>query len=198
MSSFRIDFDYKEVIGMYMILDRLGKSPQKALNKGTSKAAQVVKRTIKAGTPHVSGVLRKSIATKTERSSKKGKKVREITIKGGADANASLQKPIKHPGVLGGKSPYAYYPNSVEFGFLARAPGGSTIYVKFLSEDYETRKGTRTRHRIYYEDTGMRVPSQKVEGQHYMREGGETASEPAKKAMIETMTKEMDKIWKGG
>ena len=36
---------------------------------------------------------------------------------------------------------------------------------------------------------------QYIPGKHYMRRGAETASEPAKKAMIETMTKELDKIW---
>ena len=166
MSSFRIDFDYKEVMGMYMILDRLGKSPQKALNKGTSKAAQIVKRSVKGLAPDgKTHQLRKNIVTKTERSSKRGKKVRQTTMKGGAEANAIFQKPILNPGILGGESPYAYYPSSMEYGFLARAKGGGVQYI---------------------------------EGRHFMRGGAESASEPAKKAMIETMTKEMDKIWKGG
>ena len=38
---------------------------------------------------------------------------------------------------------------------------------------------------------------QYIPGKHYMRSGAETASEPAKRAMIETMTKELDKLWQG-
>lgn len=38
-------------------------------------------------------------------------------------------------------------------------------------------------------------PSRKVEGKYFMRDAAESVSEPAKAAMIETMTKELDKIW---
>ena len=195
MSTFRLEFDPKDLVRTYKMLDKAGAAPQKALNRGTSKAAAIVKRSVKKGTPYKSGALRSGIVTKTERSSKKGKKFRQITIKGGADSNAIYQKPIKHPGVLGGKSDHAYYPNSQEFGFLARDKGGNTIYVKFLTSQKRTRKGYRDEHRMYYEDTGMKVPSKKVEGKHYMRGGAESVSESAKAAMIETMTKELDKIW---
>lgn len=36
---------------------------------------------------------------------------------------------------------------------------------------------------------------QYVQGKHFMRSGAEAASEPAKTAMIDTMTKELDRIW---
>lgn len=195
MSAVRIDFEHKDLVRMYKTLDRVGASPQKALNKGTSKAATVIKRAVKARAPHDSGELRSAIITKTERTSIKGKKVRQTTIRGGADMNAIFQKPIKHPGVLGGKSDHAYYPNSQEFGFLARAKGGSTIFVRFLTSQKQTRKGVRDEHRMYYDDTGARVPSQKITGKHYMRYGAEASDHTAKTAMIETMKKELDKIW---
>ena len=167
MSTFRIDFEHRDLVRMYQTLDKVGASPQKALNKGTSKAAAITKKAIKAVAPVGSGptrgTLKRNISTKTERSRLKGKKVRETTFRGGEEANALLQKPIKNPGVLGGSSPKAYYPASQEYGFLARAPGGGIQYV---------------------------------EGQHYMRRGAESASASAKDAMIETMTKELDKIWK--
>lgn len=164
MSTFRIDFDHRDLVRMYKTLDAVGKSPKKALNKGTSKAAAVVKRAVKGNAPQKTGTLKSNIVTKTERSRLKGKKVRETTFRGGAEANALLQKPIKNPGVLGGSSQKAYYPASQEYGFLARAPGGGVQYIP---------------------------------GKYYMRRGAETASEPAKKAMIDTMTKELEKIWKG-
>lgn len=160
--SFSITFEYKDLFRTYQMLDRAGKSPQKALNKGTSKAAQIVKRSVKGVAPVRTGTLKRNIVTKTERSSKRGKKVRETTMRGGAEANAIFQKQIYNPGALGGGSPYAYYPSSMEYGYLARAKGGGVQYI---------------------------------EGRHFMRGGAESASEPAKKAMIETMTKELDKIW---
>lgn len=162
MSSFKIDFEYGDLVRMYKTLDKVGAAPQKALNKGTSKAAMIVKRTVKGVVPVKSGTLKSNIVTKTERSRLKGKKVRETTFRGGDEANALLQKPIKNPGILGGTSRKAYYPASQEYGFLARAPGGGIQYI---------------------------------EGRHYLLRGAEAASEPAKAAMIDTMTKELDKIW---
>lgn len=162
MSAMRIDFDHKDLVRMYKTLDGVGVSPRKALNKGTSKAASMVKRSVRSHAPFKSGTLKGNIVTKTERSRSKGKKVRETTFRGGAEANALLQKPIKDPGILGGSSPKAYYPASQEYGFLARAPGGGVQYVQ---------------------------------GKHFMRSGAEAASERAKKTMIDTMTKELDRIW---
>lgn len=43
--------------------------------------------------------------------------------------NDVFQKPIKNPGVAGGKSSHAYYPNSVEYGFLTRSKGNGIKYV---------------------------------------------------------------------
>ena len=162
MSTFRIDFDHRDLVKMYKTLDKMSASPQKALNKATSKAAAVVKKSVKGAVPVKTGTLKRNIVTKTERSRLKGKKVRETTFRGGDEANALLQKPIQNPGLLGGSSPKAYYPASQEYGFLARAPGGGVQYVA---------------------------------GLHFMRAGAESASEPAKATMIETMTKELDKIW---
>lgn len=166
MSTFRIDFEHSDLVRMYKTLDKVGAAPQKALNKATSKAAAITKRAVKAvapvGSGPTKGTLKRNIATKTERSRMKGKKVRETTFRGGDEANALLQKPIKNPGVLGGSSPKAYYPASQEYGFLARAPGGGVQYI---------------------------------EGKHYMLRGAESASAPAKESMIETMKKELDKIW---
>ncbi len=106
--AFRIDFDHKDLVKMYKTLDKVGTSPKKALNKGTSKAVSIVKRSVKAlapvGNGPTKGTLKSNIVTKTERSKFRGKKVRETTFRGGDEANAQLQKPIKKPGELGGKS----------------------------------------------------------------------------------------------
>lgn len=191
MSAFRIDFKHRDLVKMYKTLDKVGASPKKALNKGVSKAASITKRSVKelapVGRGPTQGTLKRNIIIKTERSQLTGKKVREVTFKGGAEANAQLQKPIKKPGVLGGTSKKAYYPASQEYGFLVRIPGGEK-YVAFKrlkgSNQYVTKIGLVSRY-----------PSRKVEGKYFMRDAAESASEPAKEAMIETMTKELDKIW---
>jgi HK97 gp10 family phage protein len=162
-----LSFDTKGITVMIKALNKVNKSPQKAVNKATSKANLIVKRTVKGkvpvGPPPHGGTLKRNIVTKAEKNhGVKGKKVREVTFKGGAEANAQLQKPIRNPGALGGKNPKAYYPASQEYGFLARAPGGGTQYV---------------------------------EGRHFMLQGAEQASPTAKKTMIDVMEKELDKLW---
>ncbi len=130
MSAEPITFDTTDVTKMIGMLNKIGVSPQKAINKGTSKAALLLKRKIRAEAPVRTGTLRKNIVVKAESNhGKKGRKVREITFKGGEEANAQLQRTIQNPGALGGKSSKAYYPASQEFGYLARAKGGGVQYI---------------------------------------------------------------------
>ena len=148
---------------MWQQIQDKGGKVQKAVNKASSKAAQTVKRAVKAGdVPIRTGALKRGIVIKAEKSRKKGKKVRQVTIKGGAEANAVFQRPIANPGALGGKNPKAYYPASMEYGFLARAPGGGVQYV---------------------------------EGHYFMREGADSSAGQVGSVMIETVTKELEKIW---
>ncbi len=123
-----LTFDTRDIKKMIKMLNRAGLSPQKAVNRGTSKGAQILKRATKSEAPVRTGTLKRNIVIKAERSRLKGKKVRQVTMKGGDEANAQLQKPIQNPGILGGKSKKAYYPASMEYGFLARAPEGGTQY----------------------------------------------------------------------
>lgn len=126
-----VEFDTTGITVMINALNKINKSPQKAVNKATSKANLIVKRTVKGEAPVKTGTLKRNIVTKAEKNHGiKGKKVRQVTFKGGSEANAELQKPIRNPGALGGKNPKAYYPASMEYGFLARAPGGGTQYVE--------------------------------------------------------------------
>lgn len=189
--SFRIDFEHKDIVKMYKALDRAGKAPQKALNKGTMKAAAITLKSIKAMAPvgrgPTKGTLKRNIHIKTEHSRFTGKKVREVTFN--RNANYLLQKPIDHPGILGGKSPKAYYPASQEYGFLVKVPGGEQYVAdKRLrgSNQYKTKWGKVNRY-----------PSRKVEGKYYMRQGAESADKLAKKIMIDTIKEELDKACKG-
>ncbi len=169
-----LTFDTRDIKKMIKMLNRAGLSPQKAVNRGTSKSAQVLKRATKAEAPVRAakadapvrpGTLKRNIVIKAERSQLKGKKVRQVTMKGGAEANAQLQKPIQHPGILGGKSKTAYYPASMEYGFLARAPGGGTQYIP---------------------------------GRYFMRSAADSVSEQVKSTTTETVMQELEKIWQEG
>lgn len=145
-SGATVEFDTTGITVMIEALNKINKSPQKAVNKATSKANLIVKRTVKGEVPVKTGTLKRNIVTKAEKNrGVRGKKVRQVTFKGGAEANSQLQKPIQNPGALGGKNPKAYYPASMEYGFLARAPGGGTQYVEgrhFMLEGAEQASPT--------------------------------------------------------
>lgn len=216
--AMRIDFDHKDLVKMYKTLDRVGASPQKALNKGTSKAATILKRAIKEEAPvsngPTGGTLKSGIVTKTERSRYQGKKVREITLS--KQLNPVFQKPIKHPGVLGGKSKHGYYPASMEYGFLVRVKGQdgknqlrfflrthyrnagrnkeTESWISSLGDSFLLRRAGGNNH-MYYIQATMGFQSRKVEGEQYMLKGSEKTSDKVKLVIIETMTKELDKIW---
>lgn len=179
MSLDALTFDVSDIKAaevMYQALADRGGKVQKVVNKASSKAAQVVKRSAKQQAPVRTGTLKRNIMIKAERSKAKGKKVRQVTFKGGAEANALLQKPIKEPGKLGGKYPKAYYPASIEYGFIARAPGGGIEY----------KNG---------EEVSKDISTQKIEGLHFMREGADLVNQQAQDITVDTMMKELEKIW---
>lgn len=192
-----MSFDTKGIEVFIEALNKVEQSPQKAVNKGTSKAILTVKRAVRSAAPVRTGTLRRNIVTKAERNKgKKGKKMRQVTFKGGQDANAVLQKPIQHPGALGGKSPKAYYPSSMEYGFLARAPGGGTVY--YSKGVFQTKKQASKRASWTAKETGSRqaAATQQIPGKHFMRDAAEAVSEQAKTVMIDVMTDELEKLWK--
>lgn len=114
---------------------RLGKLPQKTVSKAAGKGMTVVRRYVKTEAPELTGTLKRSIMRNGERSRYAGKKIFDLTFN--PAMNDLLQKPIKNPGEAGGKSRHAYYPASMEFGFLTRSKGGGLSYVPgyhFMSE----------------------------------------------------------------
>ena len=132
MNDCRTDFDLKGIQTMVKALDKMGKSPQKAVTRAASKAITPIKRAVKYGTVPVgeTGYLKKAITRRAEKSRAKGKKVYEVTFD--KAYNDVLQKPIKNPGEAGGKNDKAYYPASQEYGFLTRSKGGGISYVPGL------------------------------------------------------------------
>ena len=192
-----LQFDTTGVEVFIQALNKVGESPQKAVDKATSKSIQIVKRAVRNAAPVKTGTLKRNITTKAERKrrGKTGKRMRQVTFKGGQEANAQLQRPIKHPGALGGKSPKAYYPSSQEYGFLARAPGGGTVYYSkglFVTQKKAAKKSMWTA-----KETGSRkiAATQQIPGKYFMRNAAEAVSPQAKETMIDEMTALLEKQW---
>lgn len=92
-------------------VDQIGKLPQRVVTKVAKAGANIDLKATKAHAPMLTGVLKKALKLIAERTSKKGKKVYEVTFN--PDANNALVKVSKS-----GKR--SYYPASQEFGFIAR------------------------------------------------------------------------------
>ncbi len=161
MSECNVSFDTTGIVKMVKSLGKMGKSPQKAVTRAASKGITPVRRAVRSLVPvGETGTLRRAIARKAEKSRAKGKKVFEVTWD--RAYNDVLQKPIKTPGVAGGKSDKAYYPASQEYGFLTRSRGNGYSYVP---------------------------------GLHFMRQGAEESEAQSKQIIVDTMEKELDKLW---
>lgn len=123
-----ITFDFKEMVRLQTALARVGDLPRKVVNKAAGKGATVAGRAIRAAAPKgKTRQLSKGFKRKPEKSKTPGKKVFSYAMD--PAKNDIFQRPIKDPGVAGGKRPHAYYPNSVEYGFLTRSTGGGLKYV---------------------------------------------------------------------
>lgn len=123
---------------MAKTLEALWQLPEKngsaAVRNATAKGARVVRSATKLGLPQGrTGNLRRALEVHKEAQRKKGKAVYEIRYS--PKFNDRLQKPIKQPGTYGGKSPHAYYPSSLEFGFLtAKGKTEGSHFLKIGAE----------------------------------------------------------------
>ena len=180
-----VRFDINDITSTIRMFNKLAESPQKAINKGTSKAALVLKRAIKSGVPERTGALKKNLVIRAEKSHKRGRKVRQVTVRGGPEANGIFQKDIANWGALGGDNKYAYYPSSMEYGFLARAPGGGLVYYDPKTAQFRMRP----------DSAGKTEKTQYIEGRHFMQEGADSSSESVKQTMINVTMEELEKIW---
>lgn len=227
MNGATVEFDTTGLEKMVETLDKMGVKVQPAVNKAAQKALTPVKRAVKARAPVASGggKLKKAISRKREETRYKGKRVYEVTFSN--QYNDALQRPIKRPGIYGGKSTKAYYPASQEYGFLTKRKDGKGYEYqyarKFYKYDANPDKGVAARDDLSewyakhgddasrsikatsrksrkntwqaYVETVQGVESRKVEGKYYMREGAEATESQAKKIMVDTMEKELDKLW---
>ena len=124
-----LTFDWRDVKGFEKTLKAIGGVPQKAATKAAGKGMTVVRKSVRGQVPVRTGELKRGIIRHGERSKLKGKKVYDLYFD--PAKNDIFQRPIKEPGVAGGntKNGYAYYPASMEYGFLTRSSGGGLSYV---------------------------------------------------------------------
>ncbi len=185
MRDCRIDFDTKEIEGMVRMLNKLGASPQKAVSRAAGRAGTVLKRRVKSEIHSKSGNLKKAIIRIGEKNhGKRGKKYYQITFD--RKMNEVLQKPIQRPGLLGGKNKHAYYPFSVEFGFLAMRTGGG--YVYYDKDSGQLRWNTVT-------EATPKPETEKVEGQHFLRNAADNVSPEVHQILVDKTMEELEKIW---
>jgi hypothetical protein len=93
-------------------LKKLGKVPQKHVTSSAKKAMNISLKDSRANAPYDTGMLKKGIVLKGERSRSKGKKVYRVVFD--RAMNDVFQKPNKDGKITG------YYPVSQEYGFFAR------------------------------------------------------------------------------
>lgn len=128
MSSNNITLDDASLDNFVHTLQHMDASLSRVVTAAAGRGATVVRRDIRAAIPvGRTGNLKRGIKRHRERRRENGRAVYDLYFD--PAMNGVFQKAIKHPGVYGGKSDHAYYPASVEYGFLTRAPGGGLRYV---------------------------------------------------------------------
>ena len=128
-NKFRVDVYMDDLLEARRTFDAMGQLPARIVTAAAGRGATVVKRAVKnsAKIPVLTGTMRKAVRRlRAERSKVKGKKVYPV----GFDPamNSVFQKPIRNPGEAGGQNDKAYYPASMEYGFLTRSKGGGISY----------------------------------------------------------------------
>ena len=122
MAGSKLTFYLEDLPRFYAALSRVEQVPQRAVTKAAGKGATVVRKAVRAAIPVRTGALKRGIIRKAERTRTKGKKVYDLMFD--PAKNAVFQRPIKQPGAVGGQNPKAYYPASMEYGYLTRKGGG--------------------------------------------------------------------------
>lgn len=109
-----------EIEGMLELegqFERIGKMPKKYLTRSAKAGMKPIIADAKANAPvGKTGLLKKSLKQKMETPNKRSKSVYRLAYD--SKYNDDFQK--KTTGVYGGETPYAYYPNSVEFGYKTK------------------------------------------------------------------------------
>ena len=128
-NKFRVDVHMDDLLEARRTFDAMGQLPARIVTAAAGRGATVVKRAVKnsAEIPVLTGTMRKAVRRlRAERSKVKGKQVYRVGFE--PAMNSVFQKPIRNPGEAGGQNDKAYYPASMEYGFLTRSKGGGISY----------------------------------------------------------------------
>ena len=97
--------------------NKLGRMPKKYLNKAGREGIADDLRDAKSFAPKgKTGTLKKAIKKKMETPNKRNKGVYRLTL----DAKFTNEFKKDTTGIYGGRTPYAYYPSSVEYGYKGK------------------------------------------------------------------------------
>lgn len=183
-----MSFDFTDTVKFKAALNRLGaKEMQKCVKKAAQKGSNIAGSAIRAAVPVRTGQLRKGFKKRQEKSKRIGRVVYDYAMD--SAKNSVFQRPIKNPGQLGGKNPKGYYPNSVEYGFLARAKGGGIVYYRhgrFYSREYKAGQP----------GLEARLESKEVPGTHAVKKAAESVAPQVSSTIQKVLFEEVDKAWK--
>lgn len=149
MSEAKLTFDFSDMAKLEAALKRTEKIPQKAVTRAAGKGRTADGSADYRAAPVWSGDLQRGIISVGERSRLRGKKVYDITFD--PNMNDVFQRPVKEPGAAGStstKGGHAYYPASMEYGFLTRSKGGGYSYFPgyHFMRDATEESGPAARH----------------------------------------------------
>lgn len=134
-------------------INRLERMPQSQITKGVRRGANVILAEARARAPVKTGKMRRKLTLKPERSSRKGKKVMQITF----------QKVEKFPESvkIAKDGTRYYYPTSQNYGFKTRN-GGRVEGKHFLEGAMQAKSGQAAR--VIVHEIGMEVERSLAEG----------------------------------
>lgn len=111
-----------EVLKMLKDVESL---PQKCVNKSARNGAKIPQKDAKDNTPFLTGALEEGITLKAEKTSKKGKKVYQVTLKDNPEFVRITAEGNRY-----------YYPASQEYGFKLRN-GGKVEGLHFMKNSID-------------------------------------------------------------
>lgn len=167
-----VTFDTSDIRRFEKSLKQLGeKATLKAAKKAAQKGSNIVGKAIRSAAPKgETGQLKKGFkkSPRPEKSRLRGKFVYQYALD--SAKNDIFQKPVVNVGKYGGKKNPAYYPASVEYGFLTSAGGGLA---------YKPGKAS-VKH---------------VEGTHFAKKAAESSAPATFQTIKRVLSEELDKEW---
>lgn len=144
-----MSFDFKEMDQFQKMLGLVGGLPQKVVKKAATAGGEIARASVEAAAPvGKTGKLRKGFKQYPEKSRTKGKSVYRFGMSDSKSKTKQFQKKIpanpEHPGKRRANWDHAYYPASVEYGFLTRSTGGGLSYVPGQHFARDAAEGARS------------------------------------------------------